>query len=472
MLSFPTEFPSLTPMLAFGVLLLAGALGGFFAHRLRVLPSITGFMLAGYVIGPGASGLIETSALTEAKVLVDIALALILYRLGTSLDWRLLRTQPRILWSSLLESVASFVAVFLLLSWLDLAPLLAALIAAILVSSSPAVLLHVAHETGAKGPVTESAKILVGLNNLWSYAAFMALTPWLLQDQDLTRWQLITQPLYLLAGSVVLGVVLGALLHEVCVRTQQAPQYQLALVIGCILLALSLSRQLNLSTLLTPLLVGITVRSLERDHPVSNLNFGAAFELFFIVLFVYAGANLHLHELWQHAGIILALVALRTAIKWLCLLLWPVEANQTWAARRAQGLMLMPMAGLAIGLVNASTTVAPHYAATVSALVLGAITLFETLGPPVVSLAFRHCGEAGQVGDVATDGSQPAQTHWQLRWQGAPMAPGWNQWPLPTTGLDQAVNQAPPAGAKTADEPQNTRDAVAALASSRRRGVD
>lgn len=464
MLPFPTELPSLTPLLAFGILLVTGALGGFFAHRVRFLPSITGFMLAGYVIGPGGLALLDTAALHQAKVVVDIALALILYRLGTSLDWRLLRMQPRLLWSSLLESTASFVAVFALLYMLGLAPLLSALIAAILVSSSPAVLLHVAHETGAKGPVTESAKILVGLNNLWSYAAFIALTPWLLQGQDVTGWQLLTQPMYLLLGSVVLGVVLGALLHEVCLRTQQAPQYQLALVIGCIVLALSLSRQLNVSTLLTPLLIGITVRSLEREHPVSNLNFGAAFELFFIVLFVYAGANLHLSELWQNAGVIVALVLLRTFMKWLSLFVWPVAAAQPWRARRAQGLMLMPMAGLAIGLVNASMTVAPQYAATVSALVLGAITLFETLGPPLVAWAFHHCGEAGQdklqpqmptsvpAAPNVSDAPRTLATS-QLRWQGAPVKVAANQWsipPLPTTGEDQAVNQSPPAHTKAA----------------------
>lgn len=442
MLQFPTELPSLTPMLAFGVLLITGALGGFFAHKLRYLPSITGFMLAGYLIGPGGSGLLQANALTEAKVLVDIALALILYRLGTSLDWRLLRAQPRMLWSSFAESVSSFLAIFALLYSFELAPLLSALIAAILVSSSPAVLLHVAHETGAKGPVTESAKILVGLNNLWSYGAFIALTPWLLQGQDLTGWQLWAQPLYLLLGSVLLGVSLGALLHEVCLRTQQAPQYQLALVIGCILLALSLSRQLQLSTLLTPLLVGITVRSLERQHPVSNLNFGAAFELFFIVLFVYAGANLHLHELWQSAGIIVALVVLRTLMKWLSLLAWPVVAAQPWRSRRAQGLMLMPMAGLAIGLVNASTSIAPQYAATVSALVLGAITLFETLGPPVVAWAFYHCGEAGK--DAPNEQSVVKRTATTtVRWQGMPVDSA--VWPLPETPTEQqAIQQTRP----------------------------
>lgn len=191
---------------------------------------------------------------------------------------------------------------------------------------------------------------------------------------------------------------------------------------------------------------------------MSNLNFGAAFELFFIVLFVYAGANLHLHELWQNAGVIIALVALRTLIKWLSLLALPVEAGQPWRARRAQGLMLMPMAGLAIGLVNASMSVAPHYAATVSALVLGAITLFETLGPPVVSWAFHHCREAGRDAVSDADATPPAAAPVvatvQLRWQGTPIASAWNQWQLPklpAASQHQAVDQSPPADTKTSD---------------------
>jgi len=66
MLPFPTELPSLTPLLAFGVLLVTGALGGFFAHRVRFLASITGFMLAGYVIGPGGLALLDSAALHQA----------------------------------------------------------------------------------------------------------------------------------------------------------------------------------------------------------------------------------------------------------------------------------------------------------------------------------------------------------------------------------------------------------------------
>ena len=102
----------------------------------------------------------------------------------------------------------------------------------------------------------------------------------------------------------------------------------------------------------------------------------------------------------------------------------------------------MPMAGLAIGLVNASTSIAPQYAATVSALVLGAITLFETLGPPVVAWAFYHCGEAGK--DAPNEQSVVKRTATTtVRWQGMPVDTA--VWPLPETPTEQqAIQQARP----------------------------
>jgi hypothetical protein len=54
----------------------------------------------------------------------------------------------------------------------------AGLVAAIVVSSSPAVLLHVAHEVRASGDVTETTKTLVAINNVVSFVAFSACCRW------------------------------------------------------------------------------------------------------------------------------------------------------------------------------------------------------------------------------------------------------------------------------------------------------
>ncbi len=392
----PEHFIQLTPLLAFGLLLLVGAMGGYLAHKWPWLPSITGFMGVGLLIGPSGLGILDKDTLNNARILVDIALALILYRLGTSLDLRFIRRHKAIVLTSLLEATLTFAACCVVLLYLGLPAVLAALISAILISSSPAVLLHVAHEVGAKGPVTETAKTLVALNNCWSFILFAAVVPALLLDQQLSLQQVILQPIYLLLGSAALGISMGAVLHWLCARTAKAEQYKFALVIGGLMLTLALAQQLKVSALFAPLVVGITVRSLERRTLVSELSFGQAFELFFIVLFVFAGAKLQLSTLWQYGGVVLALVAVRSLAKLAGVSLGALLHREPQKPALAGGVLLIPMAGLAIGLAQTSAGLSSQHAAVISAIVLGAVTVFETIGPPLAAMAFRLAGEAGK----------------------------------------------------------------------------
>ena len=69
----------LNTLFFFGFLLFCGALGGFLAHRVSWLPSITGFMLVGLIAGPNVLGIFDAESLAQARIVVDIALALILY---------------------------------------------------------------------------------------------------------------------------------------------------------------------------------------------------------------------------------------------------------------------------------------------------------------------------------------------------------------------------------------------------------
>ncbi len=390
----PQQSLTMTPLLSFGVLLVTGALGGYLAHRWSWLPSITGFMLVGFCVGPSGMGLLNYDTLKEARILIDIALALILYRLGSTLDLRFIRQSPRLLLVALVESSLTFAAIFSLAHLLGFSAVISAVIAAILISSSPAVLLHVAHEVGAKGPVTESAKTLVALNNLMSFLVFVLVIPALLLHENASWQQVILQPMYLLLGSCLLGLLIGLGLHLIVSRTAKAAQYKLALVVGALMLTLGLAQQLQLSMLFAPLIVGIVVRSVEQDVVVSSMEFGSAFELFFIVLFVFAGASLHLKELIEYAPVIVLLVLARSLVKVLAVAIALRLGLQPWRSSTATGLLLIPMAGLAIGLVQTSSKLVPEQAPIIVAVVLGAVTLFETFGPPIAAFAFGLAGEA------------------------------------------------------------------------------
>lgn len=394
---FPTLPLSITPIMAFGLMLFIGAIGGYAAHRFSWLPSITGFMLVGFIFGPSGIGLLGSDTITGSRILIDIALALILYRLGLSLNLKFLWRTPQLVFTSLVESAATFVVVATALAMFGIPALMAMLVATIAISSSPAVLLHVAHEVGARGIVTESAKTLVGLNNLISISMFSFILPAVHYSAGASWSTIFLQPLYSFFGSLLVGVVLAYALHFVALKTHQATQYKLALVIGVIMIALGLAHELKLSMFFMSLVIGVVVKSLEKEALISEIDFGPSFELFFIVLFVFAGAGLHLHELLEFAPVILLLVLVRVLAKVASVSGMFFLQQQPLQQGVASGLLLIPMAGLAIGLTLVSGQLFPQYAAIISAVVLGAVTVFETIGPPIAVYAFRMAGESGEM---------------------------------------------------------------------------
>lgn len=405
--SWPFE---VSPVITFGLLLLIGSIGGFMAHRITWLPSVTGFLLVGFAFGPSGMGLLNQEAILQAQVFTDIALALILYRLGLSLDIRAISRFPRLLIISLFESALTFGLVFFVLYLLDVDPLAASLIGAIAISSSPAVLLHVAHEVQAKGVVTDSTMTLVALNNLIAFVTFSAIIPFMHYSVGSSWPTIILQPSYQLAGSLMLGVVLAYSLHSVSLKTHEASQYKLALVIGAIMLSIGLAYELKLSALFAPLVMGVVIKTIERKTVISNLEFGPAFELFFIVLFVFAGANLHIEELIHYTPAVLALVLARCLAKTFGATWMSVALGRSFYTGLSSGMLLIPMAGLAIGLVQTSSTLFPQHITTIAAIVLGAVAVFETMGPPIASYAFRLAGEHGAASAEMQNNDEPAPT--------------------------------------------------------------
>jgi len=397
---FLPAFPlALNTLAVFGLLLAFGAVGGYIAHRFEWLPSITGFMLVGFALGPSGAGVVSATTLAEARVLVDIALGLILYRLGLSLDVRAVLRSRFLMVSAALESVLTLVGVWGVLVLLGVPTLTAALIGAITISSSPAVLIHVSHELKAAGPVTEAARALVAMNNVIAFIVFIAVLPGLFAAANAPWQNTVFSPLYRLLGSLLLAVAIGYVLHRLARMSKQATQYRLALVIGAVMLSLGLAKMLNLSMLLAPLALGIVVRNLEKKALIADVEFGEAFELFFIALFVFAGANLHVHELVKYAPMAFALVAIRSLAKWGGVYATGTACRLPAEQSRSIGLLLIPMAGLAIGLVNTTQNLFPDAAAMVSAIVLAAVAIFETIGPPIAAYAFRMAGEVGKAGD-------------------------------------------------------------------------
>lgn len=383
---------TLNGLAVFGLLILAGLIGGELARRTGFLPRITGFIVIGVLLGPSGAGLLNTETLDTARILVDVALGLILFQVGRLLELRAVLANRALLFASLLESGLAFAAIYWVLRQFAFSPLEAALAAAIGMSSSPAVVVMVARELGAKGPLTDNTMALVAINNVFSFFAFTALLPYLHHTQNVSWDSAIWNPIQRLALSLLLAWGLALMLLQLARRLSRQEEVQFALLVGSIVGSVGLAQMLGASPLLTILALGILVRHFDRNANILSIEFGHAGELFFVILFIFAGANLHLADLWLSALPALAFVVARTVGK--CLGVLALSAGPMSLRNSAlSGLTLMPMAGMALGLTQTTQNLYPEFAANLASIILGAIAILETVGPLATEAALKWSGE-------------------------------------------------------------------------------
>ncbi|MBH9553670.1 cation:proton antiporter [Inhella gelatinilytica] len=393
--TFPAAWPASNPLIVFGLLLAFGVLGGVLAARLRWLPSITGFMALGLLIGPSGLGLLSKEALQGSQILVEIALGLILFKLGATLNLQRALRNRRLVFTSLIEGLGTALAIGVLMGAIG-APLEVVLVAAaIAVSSSPAVLIHVADELRARGPVLQGAKALVAGNNLLSFLLFTLVLPVALRAGDVQWVTALALPAYQLVGAILIAVVVAWMAARIARLTRgHEAHFRFALVVGAVTLTMGLAEALQVSLLFAGLCLGMATRALQGRTRLARVEFGGGGDVFFVILFVFAGAKLNLAQAWEVLPLALTFVLVRTLAKVLAVYACSRWHGQPRPIALGSGLLLVPMAGMAIGLVQTTHQLIPDQAGQIAAIVLAAVAVFETIGPPITAFALRLVGAA------------------------------------------------------------------------------
>jgi Kef-type K+ transport system membrane component KefB len=358
-----------------------------------VLPSITGYIAIGFLLGPGVLGWLTEDALRDARIFVDISLGVVVFELGRRLDLQWARHDRWLLPSGIAESLLSFCAMFFLLRYFDIAPLEAAVAATVGVATAPAVVLLVAAELKAEGPVTRRALWHVALNNIIAMLGVALLLPFIEARDSGSPWNPTARALWLVAGSFLLGYLAFWVTRLVArfIGKSDAPQF--VLIVGMIVLTVGLAQNGHLSVLLALLVVGVAARNFDRDHHLIDIRFGHAARLFFIVLFVVSGATLRPDQFGPIAWIGLAIVVVRLLGKAVALYLFASPARISVQQAATLSLALTPMAGLAIGMTQPIYDVAPEFGARLAAIVASGIAILHLIGPVATRYALVASGE-------------------------------------------------------------------------------
>jgi hypothetical protein len=280
-----------------------------------------------------------------------------------------------------------------LLAFLGVDPLEAAVAATFGVATAPAVVLLVTRELRADGPVTRRTLWLVALNNILAILGLAILLPFIEARALGTPWSPIARSLWLVGGSFLLGLIAFGLMTQLARLVGKGTAPQFIVTVGVILLTVGGALALRLSVLLALLVLGVAARNLDRRHWLIDVRFGGVAEIFFVVLFVLTGASLRTDQFGAIAWIGLALVAARAVGKGLGLLLFARPARITGKQASTVALALLPIPGLAIGLTQPIFEVAPEFGARLAGILVSGVALLQILGPIATRFALLRAGE-------------------------------------------------------------------------------
>ena len=395
-LPFLPRFPlTISQLTLFGALLVLGLVAGEAFRRYLSLPRITGYAVAGVLLGPEVSGLVSRDTLFEARLLIDLSIGLVVFELGHRLNADWLRRNRWLSVAALAESALCFCAIYATLALFGFRPILAATAAAIGTATSPAVVMLVASELRAEGQVTERMLLFTAVNTVFAYVVLTLLLPLLHLEQKADWRMAILHPVYLFAGALFAGYLACLVLLELARWVGKREERQFVLLIALIVLTIGIAHSLNLSVPLAVLTLGVLARNRDRRHALLPVRLGPGAQLFFVILFVLTGASLEFHAFGTAAvGAVAAFIVVRFLGKALAIVALGRASGISRRASAWLAVALVPMSGLAVVMVRDTVTLYPSFGRELAAVVLSVIVVLELAGPIATQWALRRAGEA------------------------------------------------------------------------------
>ncbi len=391
------------PLLTLAVVLVAGVLSGEAAKRVH-LPSVTGQLLVGVLMGPSVLRLFDQDALHGLEPITHFALGLMAVDIGNHLHVRRLRNAfKRLTLLLLLEATVTPAFVFAAVLIVPNADwTVGLLLAALAISTAPATILAVVKETRSKGVFVKTLIAAVALNNVACITLFetaRTITRVSLNPQTTAgALDVFAAPLSQLGLSILLGALAGGALIAATRRVHRPDSLATASIIA-ILLILGLAELVGISSLLTCLFLGVTLANLTPEKEEIGHAVFANFETAILaVFFTLAGLEMDLSYAIPGGVLALLMVVARLAGKIVAARLAMGMAGATDRIRRCLGPALIPQAGVAVGLMLLVREDPAFSSINDLFLAVGltVVTINEIIGPVMTRIALARSGDFGK----------------------------------------------------------------------------
>ena len=386
--------------------------------KLLKLPAVTGYLIAGILIGPyclgalgrliGLDGLgfVSSEAVESFDVISQVALGFIAFSIGT--EFRLeeikhIGKQATVI--AILQALAATLLVDIVLIGLsfildELSLEAAIVLGAVAAATAPAATLMVVKQYKAKGPVTDILLPVVGLV-VFSVSYGVAKT---LASGQFDMVSVICNPIIEVVLSVGVGALLGYLFNliEKCFKSNSK---RLCLAITFVLFAVAISMlevkigkiTIGFSSLLVCMMLGTIFCNTCKEQAEIMEKTDKWTAPLFVLFFVISGAGLELSVFKNWVIVLIGVVYVLVRALGKC---FGATASSKMmkcepVIQKYLGITLLPQAGVALGmsLTVINDGVLGGDGELVRNITLFAVLVYELVGPMLTKIALTKAGE-------------------------------------------------------------------------------
>ena len=374
------------------------------------LPNVTGYLVAGLLVGPCVFRLLPAEALGSLAVVTQAALGFIAFSIGNEFRLSQLReTGKQAMVIGILQAVITTALVDVALVLVHfLAPQVLSLPAAITLgaiaaATAPAATLMVVRQYKAKGSLTDLLLPIVALDDAVGLALFAVSfgIARALQSGVVDLYTIVLNPILEIVGSLLLGALAGWILTQL-ERLFHSNRNRVAMTIGFVFLTVALAKlslPLGPATLgFSPLLVCMMLGSVFCNLcPLSDEIMERADKWsspLMVLFFVLSGAELELGVFARISSVLVGLVYIVSRC-----------VGKYFGAResasmmgcgpkvvRYLGITLWPQAGVALGMCVTAAQL-PGDGPLIRNIVLFAVLVYELAGPVMTKWALTKAGD-------------------------------------------------------------------------------
>ncbi len=399
-------------LLTLSVILFSGFILTRLTNTLN-MPKVSGYILAGILIGPCCLNFIPSSMLEGMSFVSDLALAFIAFGVGKFFKKEvLMRTGRKIVVITLSEALAAGVLVTLLLKLIfRLNWEFALILGAIATATAPASTMMTINQYKAKGEFVDTLLQIVALDDVVCLLAFSIVSAIINGNAagGLSVHDILVPVAYNVLV-IVLGIFCGYFLSRLLIPARSRDN-RLILAIAMLLGLSGICAAIDISPLLSCMVFGAVYINLTRDKKLFR-QINSFTPPVMSVFFIASGMNLDLHALATVGAIGVGYFVIRIIGKYMGTYLSCMFMGISRAIRNYMGLALIPQAGVAIGLAFLGQRMLPPETGNmVLTIILSSSVLYEMVGPVSARAALFLSGSIpyGKTADKRESAEEPAE---------------------------------------------------------------